>query len=111
MARAAKVTETKALVNYDEELAKQAAAAAEQEKNVGGGAFFSTRSGVLSVDGQSMPNNEMAVLIVDVPLLPAGTLKELGLALIEKSLVTVPPHCANLKAPIRVAQLKAPVDG
>lgn len=65
MARAAKATETKALVNYDEELAKQAAAAADQEKNVGGGSFFSTRAGVLSVDGQSMPGNEMAVLIVD----------------------------------------------
>jgi len=65
MARTVKMTETKALVNYDEELAKQAAAAAEQEKNVGGGSFFSTRAGVLSVDGQSLPGNEMAVLIVD----------------------------------------------
>lgn len=56
---------TTALTNYDEELAKQAAAAADQEKNVGGGAFFSTRAGVLSVDGQSLPGNEMAVLIVE----------------------------------------------
>src|ERR1700730_14040312 len=52
-----------------------------------------------------------AVLMVDVPLLPAFTLMVFGFALIEKSLVTVPPHCANLKAPIRVAQLKAPGDG
>ncbi len=52
-----------------------------------------------------------AVLMVDVTLLPAVTLTVFGFALIEKSLVTEPPHCANLKAPIRVAQLNGPVVG
>lgn len=65
MARAPKASTSTAVTNYDEELAKQAAAAADQEKNVGGGSFFSTRAGVLAVDGQTLPNNEMAALIVD----------------------------------------------
>lgn len=64
MGRPAK-TQTTAVANWEEELAAQAQAAAKQEANVGGGNFFSTRAGVLSVDGQALLNNEMAVLIVD----------------------------------------------
>lgn len=62
---ARKVTETTAVTNWEEELAAQAAAAAQQEANTGGGSFFSTKAGVLAFGGQSMANNEMAVLIVD----------------------------------------------
>lgn len=65
MATKPKVSEMTAVANWEEELAAQAKAAAQQEANTGGGSFFSTRAGVLSVDSQSLPNNEMAVLIVD----------------------------------------------
>lgn len=66
MGRPAKVIQpTTAVTNWEEEMAQQAKIAAAQEANVGGGSFFSTRAGVLSVDGQSIPNNEMAVLIID----------------------------------------------
>lgn len=65
MARAAKVSTSTAVQNWEEELANQAKIAAKQEEHVGGGSFFSTRAGVLAVDGQSIPNNKMTVLIVD----------------------------------------------
>src|SRR5690606_31878069 len=62
MVRKAKTT---ALATYDEELAKLAEEAASQEANTGGGQFFSTRGGVLSLNGAPIPNNEMAVIILD----------------------------------------------
>ena len=65
MARAPKAAETTAVTNWEEEMAAQAKAAAAQEAHVGGGQFFSTRAGVLACDGQALPGNEMAVLIVD----------------------------------------------
>jgi hypothetical protein len=67
MARTLKaaVSSSTAVTNWEEEMAAQAKVAAAQEAHVGGGNFFSTRAGVLSVDSQSIPNNEMAVLIVD----------------------------------------------
>lgn len=56
---------TTALANWEEELAKQADAAASQEASTGGGQFFSMKSGVLSFGGNQLPNNEMAVVILD----------------------------------------------
>lgn len=49
---------------WEKELAEQAQAAVEQEKNTVGGQFFSTRGG-LSFGGQTLPNNEAAVIILD----------------------------------------------
>lgn len=54
-----------ALVNWDEELARQAEIAAAQEANTGGGQFFSLKAGVLTFNDSALPNNEMAVIIVD----------------------------------------------
>src|SRR5947209_14707663 len=45
-----------------------------------------------------------AVLIVEVPLLPWAIDRLVGLALIEKSFVTVPPQLAYLNEPMRVFQ-------
>src|SRR5438132_771024 len=50
-----------------------------------------------------------AVPMVEVPLLPCCRLSDVGLALMEKSLVAVPPQPGNLNEPIRVLQLNAPV--
>lgn len=58
-------TESTALVSWDEELARQAEAAAAQEANTGGGQFFQLRAGVLSFNDSPLPNNEMAVIIAD----------------------------------------------
>lgn len=57
--------ETTAVANWEAEMEEQARAAAAQEANTGGGSFFSTRAGVLAFGGQAMPNNEIAVLVVD----------------------------------------------
>lgn len=54
-----------ALVKWDEELAKQAEIAAGMEANTGGGQFFSLRNGILSWQDASLPNNQMAVIILD----------------------------------------------
>lgn len=53
------------LVKYDAELAALAEAAAAQEIGVGGGLFFSTKSGTLSLNGSPLPEDQMAVVIVD----------------------------------------------
>ena len=55
----------KQVAKWDEELAKYAQKAAEMEMNSGGGQMFSTKSGVLSWQGMPLPNNEMAVIILD----------------------------------------------
>jgi hypothetical protein len=65
MARKTAVAESKALVPWDEQLAREAEIAAELERNAGGGAFFSVRGGVLSFNDAPVPNNTMAVIIVD----------------------------------------------
>lgn len=52
-----------------------------------------------------------AVLMAEVPLPPAVTVTVDGVAVIEKSLVTLPPQPANLKEPMRVFQLNEPLDG
>lgn len=61
----AKTTGTE-IANWDEELAKYAQAGATQEANAGTGLLsFSLKSGVLSLDDNEMPNNEMAVIVLD----------------------------------------------
>lgn len=62
---AAKPSASKAIVAWDEELAKQAEVAAGMEANTGGGQFFSLKAGVLSFDGAPMPGNQMCVIILD----------------------------------------------
>ena len=58
-------SQTTALTNWEEELAKEAQVAAAMEANAGGGAFFSTKSGVLSFADMPMPNNQIAAVVVD----------------------------------------------
>lgn len=62
---AAKKKTGKAVAKWDEELAKAAEQAAEMEANTGGGQFFSVKSGVLSWQDAPLPNNEVAVVILD----------------------------------------------
>lgn len=54
-----------ALIKWEEELAKQAEIAAGMEANTGGGQFFSLRGGILSWQDAPLPNNQMAVIILD----------------------------------------------
>lgn len=56
---------TTALVTWQEELAKQAEIASKMEESAGGGQFFSTRGGILTWQDAPMPDNQMAVIIVD----------------------------------------------
>lgn len=56
---------SKAIVSWDEELAKEAEIAANMEANSGGGQFFSTRGGQLSWQDAPLPGNEMVVVILD----------------------------------------------
>lgn len=56
---------TTAIATWDEELAKQAEEYANQEANTGGGQFFSIRGGTLTLNGAPVPNNEMAVIVMD----------------------------------------------
>lgn len=62
---AKKASKSTAVTKWDEELAKYAEQAAASEANSGGGQFFTTKSGVLSWQDAPLPNNEMAVIIVD----------------------------------------------
>jgi len=52
-------------MKWDEELAKQAAVAAKVEESTSTGAFFGLKSGVLAFNDSPLPNNEMAVVILD----------------------------------------------
>ncbi len=54
-----------AIVKWDEELARQAEAAAAMEESTATGQFFSLKSGVLSFNDNPLPGNEMAVVILD----------------------------------------------
>lgn len=66
MATTKKTTsKSNALVKWDEELAKQAEIAAGMEANTGGGQFFSLKGGILSWQDAPLPNNQMAVVILD----------------------------------------------
>lgn len=53
----------KALVNWDEELAKRAAAAASKEKG-GEGSFIGTRGGILKYQGVEIPGNKLKVIVL-----------------------------------------------
>lgn len=61
----ARTKRSTALTKWDEELAKEAEIAAGAEASAGGGQFFSTRGGQLSWQDAPLPNNEMAVVILD----------------------------------------------
>lgn len=71
MAAAKKNTKAKpatgtGMVKWDEELAKYADQSAASEANTGSGLqSFSLKAGVLSLDDNAMPNNEMAVIVLD----------------------------------------------
>ncbi len=56
---------TTALEPWEQELAEQAQAAAAQEASTGGGQFFSLRGGRLTLNGAQLPDNQMAVLVLD----------------------------------------------
>lgn len=60
-----KPTKTTALAKWDAELAKYAEIAASMEANTGGGQFFSTKGGILSWQDAPLPDNQMAVVILD----------------------------------------------
>lgn len=60
-----KLSASRAVANWDEELAKQAAEAAETESSTTTGAMFSLKAGILAFNDSPMLNNEMAVIIVD----------------------------------------------
>lgn len=64
MARATKTPATKAVANWDDELAKFASAAAATEQTTGG-KFLSIRGGVLSYGGAAVPGNAMNVIVLD----------------------------------------------
>jgi len=53
------------IVDWEAQMREQAAiAAGAQRSSGGGGKFFSTQAGVLQFDGQPMPGNQMAVVIL-----------------------------------------------
>jgi hypothetical protein len=58
-------SESKAVMKWDEQLAKQAAESAKMEQSAGGGAFFSTKGGVLTWQDAPLKDNQMAVIILD----------------------------------------------
>ena len=60
-----KLSKSKEIANWDEELAKYAQEASAMEANSGGGQFFGLQSGILSWDGGAMPGNQMLVIILD----------------------------------------------
>lgn len=63
--KAPAASKTTSVMKWDEELAKQAEIAAGMEANSGVGQFFSLKSGVLSWQDAPLPNNQMAVIILD----------------------------------------------
>jgi hypothetical protein len=60
-----KVSQTTAITNWDEELAKQAEAAAGMEASAGGSPNFTVRGGILAFNDTPIPGNQMAVVILD----------------------------------------------
>lgn len=65
MARAPKTKPGTEIVDWEKQMEEQAAiAAAAQRSTGGGGKFFSLQAGVLSYDGNPMPGNRMAVIIL-----------------------------------------------
>lgn len=65
--QAAKPTPSKstAIVKWDEELARAAKVAAAVEESTATGNFFSLKGGILAFNDAPVPNNEMAVIILD----------------------------------------------
>ena len=59
------ITKKTAVIKWEEELAKQADIAAGLEATTGTGQFFSLRAGQLAWQGAAMPNNQMAVVVLD----------------------------------------------
>jgi hypothetical protein len=59
--------QTTALAKWDEQMAQEAKIAVGMEDSDGmsGGQFFSTKGGILSFQGAPIPNNQMAVIILD----------------------------------------------
>jgi len=56
---------TTAIAKWDEELARQAKLAAAMEESTATGNFFSLKGGILAFNDAPVPNNEMAVIILD----------------------------------------------
>ncbi len=54
-----------AVTNWDEELAKDAQAAVATEASTGGAPAFSIKGGVLMFNDVAIPNNEVAVIVLD----------------------------------------------
>jgi hypothetical protein len=54
-----------AVMKWDEQMEKDAQIATKMEEGVGGGNFFSTKSGTLSWMDNPMPNNEIVVVVID----------------------------------------------
>jgi hypothetical protein len=67
MARTATKQEpqTTAVVNWQDEMEREAQIAQKTQAGIGGGQFFSLQSSILSLNGTEIPNNEMAVVVVD----------------------------------------------
>jgi len=65
MVAKSKVSKSKALVAWDEELAKHADVASAMEANAGGGQFFGLRGGQLTWQEAPLKDNQMAVIILD----------------------------------------------
>lgn len=63
--KAVKPSASRAVANWDEELAKQAAEAAKTEESTATGAFFSMKAGVLSLNDSPMEGNQIAAVITD----------------------------------------------
>ena len=62
---ARKKAASKSVVSWDDKLAEAADIAAAVEVSTGGGQFFSVRSGQLQWQDMPLPNNEMAVIVID----------------------------------------------
>lgn len=62
---AAKKQPGTAVVSWKDELAKSAQMAVQQEKNSGGGTFFSLKGGILAFDGDELPHNKLIVVVLD----------------------------------------------
>jgi hypothetical protein len=63
-----KLSKSREVANWDEELAKQAAAAAETESSTATGNYFSTKGGILAWNDSPLKGNEMACVILDAVL-------------------------------------------
>lgn len=60
-----KASTSRAVANWDEELAAQAAAAAQTEASTSTGSFFSTKAGVLALNDSPLEGNQVAAIITD----------------------------------------------